>query len=153
VVDRSGERFVLSVRPPIRALAIAAIGALVGAGLMVLARLLDLGLVLLIIGGAVLILAVALALLAALMVARLRSTVVLDADAITMTRGRRTERVAWSGVDNVKLKGPRLTLITKPDQGDNLTVINPRTPTDPTFMSLVAAVQGRLNADRGYGTV
>ena len=59
--DRSGERFVLSVRPPIRALAIAAIGAVVGAGLMVLARLLDLGLVLLIIGGGVLILAIALA--------------------------------------------------------------------------------------------
>ena len=76
----------------------------------------------------------------------------LDPEAIRVIRGRRTRRVPWSAVDHVMLKGPRLTLVTKPDQGEDVTVVNPRTPTDPTFMSLVAAVQGRLNADRGYRT-
>ena len=126
---------------------------MLGALLVVLAQVLELGLVLVIIGGALLFFAVSLGLISALLVARLRSTV---------RAGRRgdqgdpgaagPDRVPWSAVDHVMLKGPRLTLMTKPDQGEAVTVVNPRTPTDPTFMSLVAAVQGRLNADRGYGT-
>ena len=129
-----------------------AVMALLGALLLVLARVLELGLVLVIIGGVLLLCAVSLGVISAFLVARLRSTVVLDADAIRVVRGRRTSQVPWSAVDHVMLKGPRLTLVTKPDQGEAVTVVNPRTPTDPTFLSLVAAVQGRLNADRGYRT-
>ena len=151
--DETEERYVLALRPPVRALAITAVTALLGALLVVLAQVFELGLVLVIIGGALLLFAVSLGLISALLVARLRSTVVLDAEAIRVIRGRRTSRVPWSAVDHVMLKGPRLTVVTKPDQGEAVTVVNPRTPTDPTFRSLVAAVQGRLNADRGYGTV
>ena len=150
--DDPGERFVLALRPPVRALAITAVTALLGALLVVLAQVLELGLVLIIIGVALLCFACSLGVISALLMARLRSTVVLDADAIRVIRGRRTSRVPWSAVDHVMLKGPRLTLVTKPDQGEAVTVVNPRTPTDPTFLSLVAAVQGRLNADRGYRT-
>ncbi len=150
--DGAGERFVLALRPPVRALAITAVMALLGALLVVSARVFELGLALVIIGGALLFLAVSLGAISALLVARFRSTVVLAADAITVIRGRRTSRVAWSAVDHVMLKGPRLTLVTKPDRGEAVTVVNPRTPTDPTFVSLVAAVRSRLNADRGYRT-
>jgi hypothetical protein len=152
VSDDPGERFVLALRPPVRALAITAVTALLGALLVVLAQMLELGPVLVIIGAALLFFAVSLGVISALLVARLRSTVVLDSDAINVIRGRRTSRLAWSAVDHVMLKGPRLTLVTKPDQGESVTVVNPRTPSDRTFMSLVAAVQGRLNADRGYRT-
>jgi hypothetical protein len=31
-------------------------------------------------------------------------------------------------------------------------VVNPRTPTDPTFTTLLSAIQHRLDADRGYRT-
>lgn len=151
--DDTDERFVLALRPPVRALAITAVTALLGALLVVLAQLFELGLVLVIIGGVLLLFAVSLGLISAVLVARLRSTVVLDAEAIRVIRGRRTSRVPWSAVDHVMLKGPRLTVVTKPDQGEAVTVVNPRTRTDPTFLSLVAAVQSRLNADRGYGTV
>lgn len=151
--DDSGERFVLALRPPVRALAITAVTALLGALLVVLAQVFELGLVLMIIGGVLLFSAVSLGVITALLVSRLRSTVLLDADAIRVIRGRRTSRVPWSTVDHVMLKGPRLTVVTKPDQGEAITVVNPRTPTDPTFSALVAAVQSRLNADRGYGTV
>ena len=150
--DDPGDRFVLALRPPVRALAITAVAALLGALLVVLSQVLELGLVPVIIGGALLFFAVSLGLISALLVARLRSTVLLDAEAIRVVKGRRTRRVPWSAVDHVMLKGPRLTLVTKPDQGEDVTVVNPRTPTDPTFLSLVAAVQGRLNADRGYRT-
>lgn len=151
--DDTGERFVLALRPPVRALAITAVTALLGALLVVLAQLFELGLVLVIIGGVLLLFAVSLGLISAVLMARLRSTVVLDAEAIRVIRGRRTSRVPWSAVDHVMLKGPRLTVVTKPDQGEAVTVVNPRTRTDPTFLSLVASVQSRLNADRGYGTV
>ena len=36
--------------------------------------------------------------------------------------------------------------------GADVVVINPRTPTDPTFIALLAAISRRLDADRGYRT-
>ena len=59
----------------------------------------------------------------------------------------------WSTIDIVRLQGPRLLLITKPDGGADATVVNPRTETDATFDALIAEIQQRLDADRGYGRV
>jgi hypothetical protein len=56
--------------------------------------------------------------------------------------------VAWADIDNVTLTGPRLTLVRK--TGDPVVVVNPRTPADPTFTALLAALSRRLDADRGY---
>ena len=42
-------------------------------------------------------------------------------------------------------------LITKPECGvSDETVVNPRAETDATFSALIAEIQKRLNADRGY---
>jgi hypothetical protein len=69
-----------------------------------------------------------------------------------VTRGGRDQRLAWSAIDHVDLDGPRLSMISKGDDHPDLIVINPRTPADPTFLALVAALQKRLDADRGYQT-
>ena len=146
------ERFALTARPPVRALAIAAVTTLLGAVLMVLAQARDLSMVLLIIGSALLVFGLTLGLLAIMLVARLRSTVVLDGDGATVVRGSRRQSLTWSAIDHVDLDGPRLSMISKGEDGPDLVVINPRTPADQTFLALVAAVQKRLDADRGYQT-
>ena len=147
-----GERFALTARPPVRALAIAAVTTLLGAVLMVLAQARGLGLVLMIIGSALLVFGLTLGLIAILLIRRLRSMVVLDADKITVIRGGRSQSLAWSAIDHVDLNGPRLGMISKGDDQPDLVVINPRTPDDRTFLALVASLQKRLDADRGYRT-
>ena len=120
---------------------------------MVLAQARDLSTVLLIIGSALLVFGLTLGLLAIMLVARLRSTVVLDGDGATVVRGSRRQSLTWSAIDHVDLDGPRLSMISKGEEdGPDLVVINPRTPADQTFLALVAAVQKRLDADRGYQT-
>jgi hypothetical protein len=143
------QRFALAPRPPLRALAIGSLAAVVGALLVVLAGTLDLPLVLTILGIALLIFAVALVVAALALTARLRTALTLDAEAIRVTRGRRTRSVQWSGIDSVSLQGPRLTFTPK-DGESAVAVVNPRSPGNPTFLALVAAIRERLNADRGY---
>jgi hypothetical protein len=152
VAQSSAERFTLTARPPVRALGIAAVTTLLGAVLMVLAQARHLGLVLLIIGSALLVFGLSLGLVAILLMSRLRSTVVLDSDEVTVVRGGRRQSLAWSAIEQVDLSGPRLSMISKSNDQPGLIVINPRTPTDPTFLAVVAAVQKRLDADRGYRT-
>jgi hypothetical protein len=152
VSDLGGERFALTATPPVRALAIAAIAAIVGVALMVGSRMLGLGPVVLIIGCAALVGAVVVAVAAVVLVAWIRSTLVLDTDGITVTRGRQTSRMPWSTIKTVRLAGPRLTFVNKEPGGSDVTVLNPRSSTDPTFLALIAAIRGRLNADRGYRT-
>jgi Bacterial PH domain len=148
----SGEQFALTARPPVRALAIASVTTLLGAVLLVLAQARGLGLVLLIIGSALLVFGLTLGLIAILLVFRLRSRVVLDGAGVTLYRGGRSQSLAWSAIDRVDLEGPRLSMISNDADRPDLVLINPRTPTDQTFLALVAAVQKRLDADRGYRT-
>ena len=150
--DPGGERFALTAPPPVRALAIAAVVAMVGAALIVGSRALGLGPVVLAVGVAGLGLAVALSVAALILVARLRCTLVLDTDGIAVIRARRTNRLAWSDIDKVSLTGPRLTLVTKASDGADVSVVNLRGQRDPTFISLARAIRGRLDADRGYRT-
>ena len=77
---------------------------------------------------------------------------VLDGAGVTVHRGGRSHSLAWSAIDQVDLEGPRLSMISNDADRPDLVLINPRTPTDQTFLALVAAVQKRLDADRGYRT-
>jgi hypothetical protein len=142
------ERFTLTAPPPVRALAIAAVTALVGAGLMVAAGVLDLGSVVLVVGLVGLVLAVALALAALVLSARARADLALGPEAISVRRAGQVSRVPWAEIETVTLTGPRLALVRK--AGADLVVVNPRTPTDPTFTALLMALQQRLDNDRGY---
>ena len=144
------QSFTLTAPPPVRALAIAAVTALVGAGLMVASRVLDLGPVVLAVGLVGLGLAVALAVAALVLSARARADLIVEPEAITVRRAGEERRVPWADIDTVTLTGPRLTLVRK--TGANVVVVNPRSPTDPTFTAVLSAIPPRLDADRGYPT-
>jgi len=90
---------------------------------------------------------------ALVLTARLRTTLALDPQSITIIKGRRRRVVPWSTIDVVKRQGPRLLLITKPDGAEDATVVNPGTATETTFNAVIAEIQRRLDADRGYGRV
>ena len=121
--------------------------------MIVLGSALDLPRVVIIAGATLMILAVALAVVAVVLTARLRTTLILDPESITIINGRRRRVVGWSTIDIVRRQGPRLLLITKPGSGADLTVVNPRAGNDVMFSALIAEIQKRLDADRGYRQV
>ena len=151
-VSDVSERYTLAVAPPVRPLVIASLVSIIGAALVVSSRALGLGSVALVAGIVALGLAAALVVAALILVRRLRSTLALDAEGITVIQGRRSRRLRWPDIDSVSLTGRRLTLLPKPSAGSQVSVINAGNPTDPTFTSLIAAIQGRLDASRGYRT-
>jgi hypothetical protein len=146
-------RFTLTAPPPVRSLAISAVAAVIAAAMVVLGSALDLPQVVIIVGVGLMIFACALAVVALVLTAQLRTTMALDPHSITIIKGRRRRVVPWSAIEIVKRQGPRLLLITKPDGGEDATVLNPGTSNDATFDALIAEIQRRLNADRGYGQV
>ena len=145
--------FALTAPPPVRSLAISAVAAVVAAAMIVLGSALDLPQVVTIAGVSLMIFACMLAVVALVLTARLRTTLLLDSESITIINGRRRRVVPWSTIDVVRRQGPRLLLITKPGDGEDATVINPGTATETTFDALIAEIQRRLDADRGYGRV
>jgi hypothetical protein len=146
-------RFTLAAPPPVRSLAISAGAALIAAAMIVLGSALDLPWVVIIAGATLMIFAVALAVVAVVLTVRLRTTLILDPTSITIINGRRRRVVGWSTIDIVRRQGPRLLLITKPGSGADLTVVNPRAGNDVMFSALIAEIQKRLGADRGYRQV
>ena len=143
------QRFTLNASPPVRPLAIAAGTAVVGAVLLVLASVKGLPLAVSVLGGLLLVLGVALALTALVLTTRLRTEVRLYPAAITVLRRGQERSVSWREVREVSLDHPRLSLLTD-DRATGLVVVNPRQASDPRFGALVAQVQQRLDADRGY---
>jgi siroheme synthase len=101
-------------------------------------------------GIGLMIFAVVLAAVALVLTARLRTTLILDSQSISITRGRDRRVLSWSMIQTVKMQGPRVLLITTPEARPDAEIINPRRSTDATFAALIAEIQRRLNADRGY---
>jgi hypothetical protein len=134
-------------------MAISAGAALIAAAMIVLGSALDLPEVVIIAGVILMVFAVALAVAAIALTVRLRTTLILDPESITIINGRRRRVVGWSTIDIVRRQGPRLLLITKPGSGADLTVVNPRAGNDAMFSALIAEIQKRLDADRGYRQV
>jgi hypothetical protein len=118
--------------------------------MIVLGSALDLPEVVTVAGVVLLIFAVVLAVIALVLTARLRTTLLLDAESITIIKGRRRRVLPWSMIDLVRRKGPRLLLITKPEGGADATVLNPGNATDASFDALIAEIGRRMDADRGY---
>jgi hypothetical protein len=143
-------RFVLTALTPLRPLAISSVSAVIAAAMIVFGTALKLPKVVAIVGIGLMVVAVVLAMVALLLTARLRSTLILDSQSITITRGRHRRVVPWSMIQTVKMQEPRLLLITASEAKPDAEIINPRRSTDPTFAALIAEIQRRLNADRGY---
>jgi hypothetical protein len=144
-------QFMLAPPPPVRSLAISAVAALLAAALIVATSALNLPPALAMAGIALLIFAVILAVVALVLSVRLRTTLILDPQSITVINGRRRRVLKWSMIDSVRMRGPRLILISKPEaRGTDVTVLNPRAADDATFSELAAEIGRRLDADRGY---
>lgn len=141
------QRFTLTAYPPVRPLAAAAVLTVGGTALLVLGGGSD-RTVWWVLGAVGLGLGLALSLLCGLFWARLRSAVVLDADSITVRRGRRARTLRWAEVKEVTATPLRLTLV--PKSGREVTIVNPQPATAPEFEALADAVRSRLDADRGY---
>ncbi|HEX3205102.1 MAG TPA: hypothetical protein VHQ68_02565, partial [Propionibacteriaceae bacterium] len=107
-------RFTLTAPPPVRSLAISAVAAVIAAAMVVLGGALDLSQVVTIAGVGLMIFAGTLAVVALVLTARLRTTLALDSQSITIIKGRRRRIVPWSTIELVRRQGPRLLLITKP---------------------------------------
>jgi hypothetical protein len=146
-------QFTLTAPPPVRSLAISAVAAVLGAVGIVLGSALELPQAVTIAGIGLMIFAVALAVVALVFTARLRTALILDSESITIIKGRRRRVVPWSMIDIVRIQGPRLLLITKPEGGSDVPVVNPRAATDATFSALITEIQKHLDADRGYRQV
>jgi hypothetical protein len=144
------QRFRLTASLPIPALAAASVASLVGVILFFMWAIRDRGPLLLVIGLGSMIFGMALAAGAFLLSVRLRTVIYLDADGITLIRGRRNRALRWADIDQVTVSGARLTLQAK-GNARGASLINPRSPTDFTFVSLMAAIHQRLDASRGYG--
>jgi hypothetical protein len=146
----STSRYELRPRPPIATFAAAAATTIVGCGILAIYGTRSSAAALLVVGMALLIFGMTLAVGALMFVARFRTVVELDVESITIVRGSRQRKLQWCEIKQVSLEGPRLTLQAKPPTEDAV-VINPRTPGDPQFMLLMAALSERLDASRGYG--
>jgi len=140
---------VLRAAPPVRPLAIAAGAVVLGALLLVLGRAAGVPVVLGVLGGLVLLAGVALAVAALVLAARLRTEVVLDDDGVAVTRRGSRRSLPWREVQEVTVAHPRLTLVTA-EPARELSLVNPRRAGDERFLSLLARLQQRLDADRGY---
>lgn len=142
------EVFRLSAPPPVRALAIAAGAALVAIVALALGLTGRLTGVLTVVCVVLLVFALLLAGGAVVLTRRLRTTVGVDADTITVRRGRQSDTRSWTNIGEVTLEGARLTFVAK--DGADLGLINPRGPQDPTFKALLGALRKRLDTNRGY---
>ena len=147
--DTNTQQYVLGARPPVRALLIGSVTTLVGAIVVVASHAAWRSTAGTTIGAIALILGLALSLAAWLAWRRLRAVVVLDRTGVTVLRGRQRTGLAWPEIGEVRLTGPRLTLVPK-DGGGGIDLVNPAEPTDPTFIALLAALRAGLDADRGY---
>jgi hypothetical protein len=144
------QRFRLTAPPPIKALVAASCASFFGVVVLLVWGTRDRGPLLLVIGLGSMIFGVALAAGAFLLSARLRTVIYLDAEGITLIRGRRNRVLRWDDIDQVTLSGARLTLQAK-GNARGASVINPRSPADFVFVALMAAIHQRLDASRGYG--
>lgn len=144
------QRFVLRAELPFRALAIAAVSAIVGAVVLVVWKAWTLPAVVLVIGALVLAFALAVAVAAVLADRRWRQTVLLDERGLSVSTRAGEQRVAWSEVKRAKLDGDQLVFTTTSGQQHPAEVTNPHGPSERTFTDLLQAMSARLDADRGY---
>jgi hypothetical protein len=146
----AGPSYELRPRPAVPTLAAAAVGTIAGC-LALIVRGRGGSAAFLVLGIGLLLFGLSLAASVLLFAARLRVHVELDPEKITIRRGSHARSLKWTEIERVSLDGSRLTLHAKEPQQDAI-VINPRSPADPRFMSLVGAISKRLDTSRGYGT-
>jgi len=141
------ETHLLAPKPPVRAYAIAAVGAVVGAALIVAGSASEL-MPLLAAGVVVLLLAVVLAVLALVVVLRVSTRVIMDDTGLEIRRVGRQQRIPWSEISTVKATRHHFIVVAKSGGAE---FVNPRDDEDRAVVAFMTAIRDRLDADRGYG--
>ncbi len=131
-----------------RAYAIAAAAAIVGAALIVAGSVAALDPVR-IVGVAVLVLGVGLAVVALILVLRLSTTVIMDGAGIEVRRIGRRQRIPWAEVTSVKATRHHFIVVASTGGTE---FVNPRDDADRSVVAFMTAVRDRLDANRGYGS-
>ena len=147
----AGASYQLRPRPAVPTLAAAAVGTMAGCLALIIWGRGSSNAAFLVLGIGLLLFGASLTASVLLFAARLRVHVELDPENITIRRGSHARSLKWTEIERVSLDGSRLTLHAKEPQLDAI-VINPRSPADPRFMSLVGAISKRLDVSRGYGS-
>lgn len=142
------QTYVLSAPPPVRALAIASVAALLGAVLVVLSATTGLPGLVLVVGVVLLLAGLALAIAGLVLTARLKTTVSLDSDGLHLSRGTARTELPWREITGVDLTANHILVRTS--TADGAQILNPRGPSDPSVRRLMNAVREALDADRGY---
>lgn len=144
------ETFVLRQRPPLRALLISSIGALVAAVLLVVGAALSWPAAAIALSAVLLVFSILFGVLALFVTRGLDTSVRVDEEGYAISRPRHRAEGRWSDVDRVSMEGLKLTLFSKadPETGDSIVCLNG--PDDPDLISLMYAIRNRLDADRGY---
>jgi len=152
--SRAGpQSFVLRPQLSVSVLGAAAASVLAGAVLLVLAGSYDWPVLAFVAAGALLVTGLALVTLASLAYWRLRQTLVLDDEVLTVRRGAGERRLRWSDIERVTLHGDRLMLVTRSGAGEPAEVVRPAGSSPRTFTALLTAIRRRLDANRGHGNL
>lgn len=144
------ENFVLRPQPPIRALAIGAVGTVLGAGLLVCSLALRWPTASMIMAVVLLAISVDLMAIAWVLAQRSRVVVTLTADGFRVLQGKKEIEGDWSTIGRVTKSGDKLILATKEDPNSGHVIRSPRGATDPQFVALLKAIAPVLDAHRGY---
>ncbi|WP_152360962.1 YcxB family protein [Microlunatus speluncae] len=142
------ETHLLTPRPPVRAYAIAAAAAIAGAALIVAGTVAALEPVR-IVGVVLLVLGAGLAIVALILVLRLSTTVIMDGAGIEVRRLGRRQRIPWSEVTSVKATRHHFIVVAS---SGGTEFVNPRDDEDRGVVAFMTAVRDRLDANRGYGS-
>jgi hypothetical protein len=145
----AGSSYELRPRPAVPTLAASAVGTMAGCVALIIWGRGGSSAAFLVLGIGLLLFGVSLAASVLLFAARLRVRVDLDPEKITIRRGSHTRTLRWTEIERMSLDGARLTLRAKKPQQDAV-MVNPRSPADPGFMALIAAISQRLDTSRGY---
>lgn len=145
----AGTTHVMRPRPPIRALGIAAVLALLGMGAFALPYLLDWSEGLRIVGLVLLALGVALAVTGLTAVRRLSATVLLDEQGFRMHTPTGSQEGDWDDIVKVTRSTGRITLHKR--DGSQVAMVVPRGGSGD-LDGLGVDIANRLNANRGYAS-
>ena len=143
------QRFALRATPPIRAYLIAAVGSVIGA-VLVVGWQSGWHLVLGVVGIAVLLLALLLALAATVLTWMFQTTLLIQRDTLTVTSGRRRTVFNWRDIAEINVKGARLVVSPVDGSKPMVAYVNPRQIGQPGFQALGSLLAARLDASRGY---
>ncbi|GAA2093129.1 hypothetical protein GCM10009841_02580 [Microlunatus panaciterrae] len=144
------DTFVLRQRPPLRALLVSSVVAVLAAVLIVMQLVTGWTALLVPVGIGLLVLSVGWAALALYSTRRLRYRVELDADGYRISSPGHQSAAQWKDIAEVTAQSTRVTLVHRLPHVSGDSIVCLAGMRDPDFLAIIRAVQRRLDESRGY---